>query len=494
MRYFKIIIILAIYYPSITMSQNQLGLDIDGENSFDSSGESISLNSTGTILAVGSVFNDGNNTTNSGHVRVYEFNSNNWIQIGNDIDGENQDDQFGRSVSLSDDGTILAIGATGNDSNGNNSGQVKVYEYNNGNWTQLGNNINGEAESDTFGNQVSLNSDGSILAIGAMFNDGNGQDSGHVKVFEYNAGNWIQLGNNIEGESASDFSGISVSLSANGNILAIGATRNNGNGNFSGHVRVFEFNANSWVQIGDDINGEDENDRSGWSIDLNDDGTIIAIGAIDNNGTNGFSSGHVRVYQNSSNNWIQLGNDIDGEDNFDSFGYSLDLNSSGNILVVGSRYNNGNGNSSGHVRVYKYTTDWIQQGNDIDGEAPFDSSGASVSLNFEGNILAIGATENDGGGTNSGHVRVYDLTNLLSINEYTFDEIKIFPNPAKESFNITEKLNTYKEVIVYDTLGNIVIKSTARNISTKSLKPGLYLIKIIIDKNSIVNKKLIINR
>lgn len=494
MNYIKHLTLIFIFYPLIMLPQSQLGSDIDGENSFDSSGESTSLNSTGTILAIGSVFNDGDNATNSGHVRVYGFNSSNWVQIGNDIDGENQDDQFGRSVSLNDDGTILAIGATGNDSNGNNSGQVKVYEYNNGNWVQIGNDINGEAGSDTFGNQVSLSSDGSILAIGAMFNDGNGQDSGHVKVYGYNAGNWIQLGNNIEGESASDFSGISVSLNANGNILAIGASRNNGNGNFSGHVRVFEYNANSWIQIGDDINGEDENDRSGWSVDLSDDGTIVAIGAIDNDGQNGFSSGHVRVYQNSSNNWIQLGSDIDGEATFDSFGDSLDLNSSGNVLVVGSKSNDGNGNSSGHVRVYKYTTDWVQIGNDIDGEAPFDRSGASVSLNNEGNILAIGATENDGGGTNSGHVRVYDLTNLLSINDYSFDKITIFPNPAKESFNITEELDIYKEIIVYDSLGNIVIKSTARNISTKSLKSGLYIIKIVIDKNKSVNKKLIINR
>ena len=51
------------------------------------------------------------------------------------------------------------------------------------------------------------------------------------------------LGEDIDGEVANDYSGTSVSLSADGTIVAIGAHYNGGNGSFSGHVRVYEIDS-----------------------------------------------------------------------------------------------------------------------------------------------------------------------------------------------------------------------------------------------------------
>ena len=65
------------------------------------------------------------------------------IQQGSDIDGEAGGNESGRSVSLSSDGTTLAIGASGNDGNGSNAGHVRIYEYSAGSWTQLGADIDG---------------------------------------------------------------------------------------------------------------------------------------------------------------------------------------------------------------------------------------------------------------------------------------------------------------------------------------------------------------
>ena len=66
------------------------------------------------------------------------------------------------SVSLSSDGTIVAIGATGNDENGIHSGHVRIYENELGIWTQIGQDIDGEAADDNLGSSVSLSSDGTI--------------------------------------------------------------------------------------------------------------------------------------------------------------------------------------------------------------------------------------------------------------------------------------------------------------------------------------------
>ena len=64
---------------------------------------------------------------------------------------------------------------------------VRVYERDANGWTQLGIDIDGEAAGDQSGYSVSLSSDGKILAIGAIFNDGTGSDAGHVRVYQRDA-------------------------------------------------------------------------------------------------------------------------------------------------------------------------------------------------------------------------------------------------------------------------------------------------------------------
>ena len=106
--------------------------------------------------------------------------------VGDDIDGEAAGDpgDYSASVTLSSDGKTMAIGAPGNDGNGSDSGHTRVYGYNGSAWIQLGGDINGEAAGDQSGGAVSLSSDGKTVAIGARNNDGNGSESGHVRVYQ----------------------------------------------------------------------------------------------------------------------------------------------------------------------------------------------------------------------------------------------------------------------------------------------------------------------
>ena len=303
-----------------------------------------------------------------------------WNQLGQDIDGEAIYDQSGCSVSFSSNGNTLAVGAFGNNGNGSNTGHVRIYSFNGSSWVQLGDDINGEASNDYSGGSVSLSADGSIVAIGASENDGNGSNSGHVRVFHYDSTSWVQLGNDINGEASNDYSGESVSLSADGSIVAIGASENDGNGANSGHVRVYRFDGISWSQIGQDIDGEASDDKSGFSVSLSSDGSIVAIGAYGNS-ENGIYSGNVSVYYYDNNSWILLGNDIDGEASADQNGYSVSLSTDGFTLAVGAYGNDGNGSNSGHVRIFSFDgNSWAQLGNDIDGEASYDYSGFGISF------------------------------------------------------------------------------------------------------------------
>ncbi len=267
-----------------------------------------------------------------------------WDLIGNVINGEATGDGSGGSVSMSADGSIVAIGATSNDGNGNNSGHVRVYALDSGTstWVQMGQDIDGEAADDLSGWSVSMSASGSIVAIGAVGNDGNGSgsNSGHVRVYEYNGTTWIKLGQDIDGEATGNVSGWAVSISASGSIVAIGAIYNDG----KGHTRVYEYNGTAWVQIGQDIDGEATGDASGWAVSISASGSIVAIGAVGNDG-NGGNSGHVRVYENISGTWVQIGQDIDGEaaDDLsfsagDNSGHSVSISADGSIVAIGAIY------------------------------------------------------------------------------------------------------------------------------------------------------------
>ena len=412
-RSFRILflILVSLCLSTIVLAQTQLGADIDGEAANDASGYSVSLSANGDRLAIGAVGNDGNGL-NSGHVRAYEWSGTAWVQLGADIDGESHEDRSGTSVSLSSDGDRLAIGAPGNDGSGINSGHVRAYEWSGTAWVQLGADIDGESHEDRSGTSVSLSSDGDRLAIGAPNNEGGGWGSGHVRVYQWIDNNWVQLGDDIDGEAENDRSGHSVSISSDGNRLAIGAAQNSGNESWSGHVRVYQWSDEAWTQLGADIDGEAAQDHSGDAVSLSSDGNRLAIGAPMND-ESGPEAGHVRVYHWTGKDWIQLGADINGEAAYDNAGSddSVSLSSDGSRLAIGAVWNDGNGFDSGHMRVYQWSgTAWVQLGTDIDGEAAYDESGRFVSLSSNGNRLAIGAAQNDGNGLDSGHVRIYDLS------------------------------------------------------------------------------------
>jgi hypothetical protein len=329
----------------------QVGVDIDGEAADDRSGRSVSLSADGTVVAIGGIENDGNGS-NSGHVRVYQTDGTTWAQVGADIDGEAANNFSGSSVSLSGDGTVVAIGATNNSGNGSASGHVRVYQTDGTTWAQVGADIDGEAAFDSSGRSVSLSADGTVVAIGATDNSENGFQSGHVRVYQTDGTTWTQVGADLDGEAAFDFSGSSVSLSGDGTVVAIGATNNGGNGGASGHVRVYQTDGTTWTQVGADIDGEAADDRSGRSVSLSADGTVVAIGAYVNDG-NGSESGHVRVYSTDGATWTQVGPDIDGETAGDRSGFSVSLSADGTVVAIGATNNSGNGSNSGHVRVFK---------------------------------------------------------------------------------------------------------------------------------------------
>jgi hypothetical protein len=280
----------------------QKGLDIDGEAAFDKSGWSVSIAADGNAVAIGAI----DNNVAAGHVRVYEWSGTAWTQKGTDIDGEMPTDWSGYAVSLSSDANTVAIGAPSNNASGTSQisiGHVRVYNWNGTSWIQKGTDIDGESAGDDSGTALSLSADGNTLAIGAPKNAGTGTNSGHVRVYNWNGTSWAQKGLDIDGEATGDRCGNSLSISADGNTLAIGAYANTGNGTDAGQLRIFEWNGTAWIQKGTDIDGEASGDFSAYAVSLSADGNIVAIGAYANDGV-GVDVGHVRIYEFSNPNQL----------------------------------------------------------------------------------------------------------------------------------------------------------------------------------------------
>ncbi len=397
--------------PFFLFGQTQIGDKINQKLIGDKFGQSTSISIDGSIVAIGAPGNDSNGS-DSGHVRIYKNESGVYTQIGDDINGEAAGDNSGFSISLSSDGSIVAIGAPGNDGNGSSSGHVRIYKNINNVWTQVGSDIDGEAAGDNSGFSISLSSDGSIVAIGAPNNSSNGSLAGHVKIYKYESGVWTQIGNNIEGNLPLSKAGQSVSLSSDGSIVAVGAPFNSQQGSFSGYVKVYKIESGVWTQHGSSLHGI-ENDQFGWFINLSSDGSTIAICSNTQN--------YVKVYKKESSSvWTQKGETINANNiqNQGGFSISLSLSSDGDILLLGEPNNN---NSKGDVNIYRFESGvWNKKGSTISGSFESDNLGFSVSLSENGNNFITSSINFD---TNKSYVGIYDLNNIPSYNYYPFNQI-----------------------------------------------------------------------
>jgi hypothetical protein len=388
----------------------QVGYDIDGEGNIDRSAYGVSLSSDGNRLAIGARYNDGIPASDTGHVRVYE-----WIQFTESMVG-----LYHYSSQVQNTSQTLSLIIT-------NNIEPTVGNYY---WTQVGKDIDGDKERERIGISVSLSSDGTRVAVGSIDADetfGDYDDNtGLVRVFEWDGSSWNQLGNDMKGEARSDLSGWSVSLSGNGTRVAIGAKYNDGTtGNIDdnrGHVRVYEWDGSSWNQLGDDFDGKEQGDQAGGSVSLNEDGSRLAFGAIYYD-DDGIWKGMVRVFDWNGSVWTQVGNDFIGDRTGDFKGRSVSLSSDGSRLLISSTGDDGTSTEDvnfnrGSTSLYEWINgDWVEIGERVLGSDRKNELGNSASISGDGKSFITGAPYPD---TTPGYVRVFDCDILYS-NNFSID-------------------------------------------------------------------------
>jgi len=329
--------VLVVAPPSVPPLEWQAKGFVEGLAAGDKSGHSVSASHDGTIVAIGS---PGANSR-KGVVRIYKVtsisSSNNsssssstqWTLMGSPIEGARENERSGTSVSLSSDGSIVAVGAPGGGALAP-KGITRIYTWTDStHWALMGSAIEGATDGDESGRSVSLSSDGHTVAIGAPYDvvvtNGLQQLCGITRMYDWINNSWT-LQAKIDG-STSDASGMSVSLSADGSRVAIGSPGGNSG---KGITRVYQRATPNWTIVGLPIPGDMANSWSGWSVSLSSNGLAVAVGAPDAN----MLKGETRIFKWSNDpwdstryQWSALGNPIVGLAAGEQNGYSVSLHS-----------------------------------------------------------------------------------------------------------------------------------------------------------------------
>eukprot|EP00531_Pseudo-nitzschia_arenysensis_P006198 CAMPEP_0116143768 /NCGR_PEP_ID=MMETSP0329-20121206/15628_1 /TAXON_ID=697910 /ORGANISM="Pseudo-nitzschia arenysensis, Strain B593" /LENGTH=881 /DNA_ID=CAMNT_0003639113 /DNA_START=187 /DNA_END=2832 /DNA_ORIENTATION=+ len=334
--------------------------EIFGVHSIAELGTNVALSDDGKRLAIGA---PSYNSDETGYVEIYQESNitGQWTLAAN-FSGDTEDGVFGDAVGFSGDGRVVAIGDKYSDDRGvNDVGAVTVYQEIDGTWSQMGTTLLGSKNQERFGWSVSLSRDGNRVAASSL----SGSEPGSVQVFDFDGTAWELAGSSLVGESTRESFGVSVELSRDGSVVAVSATdySREGQEDGVGVVRSYKYNEDNWEPYGQPLEGEKKLDAFGSSISLSQDGNRIAIGGPEN-GNFCNNCGQVKVFENSGGNlWKPIGSAL-GKTDLDNgqFGYAVALSATGDRVVGAAPFTKFDGFFSkvGQVLVFDTIEDDIE--------------------------------------------------------------------------------------------------------------------------------------
>ena len=323
------------------------------------------------------------------------------------------EDEFGTSVTVSDDGTTAIIGAPQKD---NDNGAAYVFSRAGGTWSQQTKlPPEGGDHGNLFGHAVSVSGDGSTAVISAFYdNDTKGDGVGSVYVFSRTGESWSQQTKLTAGNGNEPYEfGSGVDISADGSTIAIGDRSGMNQYGFGGVTYVFSRTSDSWTQQAKLSARQGGNaSRFGQSVSLSDDGSTVVIGAERDMHMSNPRTGAAYVFSRTDGAWSQqakLRPNNGGDRDF--FGHSVDLSSDGETAIIGSKWDdNPNGDNAGSVYVFSQTGEsWSQQTKLTaeDGDEN-DRFGFAVSMSSDGETAIFGSVwDDDPNGEKAGAAYAY---------------------------------------------------------------------------------------
>lgn len=428
----------------------QIGQTLVGANNSGSGnvefGTAIALSDTGFRLAIGARGHDWSNAdstgtviNNAGAVFVHDWNAttSSWdlktFFVG--VAGQ----QMGRWVSMSSDGSLIAIrrGVTG-------ASEVwKVDEA--GAKTQLGHGIT----CNDSGGMLALSPNGKRLAVSC------GGNVGLVKIFDWNnsANTWDPIGTltapSPTNSSAAGQFGFDIAFSMDGHRIAVSAPNFQGSLMEQGLVRVFDFNATNWNQVGPDLLGNATSQKFGFAMDISSDGNTLVVGSPNKYMVGGAATGAVEVFKLSGGKWISQ-YEYEGEGADDRLGRGIAVTRHGDQFVVSSV---GHNEARGQVLIFRLSgTTWSRVA-EFEGLSAGDRLGGTmnmgVAMTDDGSLLAAASIT----AQTNGIVQVFDDISTLSPSAIVADPEQFQWDIARVGsvqLSFTEEAGTSEIVLSYN--------------------------------------------
>jgi len=295
---------------------------------------------------------------------------------------------------------------------------------------------------------VAISDDGTTVALASHRSRTQGINTGSVQIMKMQSDQtWEQMGRTLTGRTQGALFGHSVDLTDDGSKVIIGAygvdksfiydyseskklwdlTRVlqpvlpkiafgyavaiSGDGERAIVGAPFANNKIGYASIYDlksfqfihTINGDIEGAQYGSAVDISKDGNVATLGAP--------LAGHVFVstYSSATTSWGKMGFRLSVDED-EAFGTSVALSSNGHTIAIGAPMNSFYGLRSGHVYVYEYSDiegDWVNVGDDFYGSFTSDRCGESIALSSDSKKLAVSCAGSDDSGLNSGRVCLY---------------------------------------------------------------------------------------
>ena len=288
--------------------------------------------------------------------------------------GNAADDYFGNSVALNSSGAVALVGAYHNDTAGNNAGVAYIFTMPAEGWSSKSASaatatFTGDAVFDQLGYSVALNSAGTMALVGARENHTAGMsNAGAAYIFVAPGGVWSgttsasNANATFTGAAAEDEFGNSVALNSTGAVALVGAMYNDTAGNNAGAAYIFTMPAGGWSSKSASaatatFTGGAAGDLFGYSVALNSTGAVALVGARENDTAGMSNSGAAYIFVAPGGVWSgttpasAATATLTGSAT-ELFGTSVALNSTGAVALVGAPYNETAGNEAGAAYIF----------------------------------------------------------------------------------------------------------------------------------------------
>jgi hypothetical protein len=411
----------------------------------DRLGSACALSADGKTLIVGSYLSDIN-AVDAGVVYVYVYKHDAWEhQATLSASDATTTDRFGWSVALSADGNTAIIGALFDDAALADSGSAYVFTRSGTTWTEQTKLVASDqaAGDHNFGVSVDISASGDDVIVGAYFYDGVEANTGVAYVYTRSGVTWTEQAILVDSApNAADAFGRSVSMSGDGNTVAVGAYRDDDSVTDAGSVTVFTRSGATWTEqariLGDD---QGTTDYFGYANSISADGNTLLVGAYlkDNAPTD---SGGAYVYTRSGSTWTEEAKlsafipEASGQ-----FGFSVALSGDGLTAIITENRDGDAGVDSGTAYIFKRVSGrWLQRYQLVPSNiVANDRIGNSCCLDYGGKTAVIGAINSDVVATDAGIAWVFgyprysdDIAEVSRLDSPPTNYVSVTPNDSTD--------------------------------------------------------------